>query len=60
MAKIISTVLLSVILGYAICLGVHRHDAAKDFMHGREQGWNDQVALTSNCPDDLNSPVQPK
>lgn len=36
--------------GYGICLGVNLHDAGENYRRGREQGWNDQVALPSTCP----------
>lgn len=51
---------LGFIVGYALCLGVHRHDAGEDYRRGREQGWNDQVALTSTCTGTTQHKPEPK
>lgn len=35
----------SIVIGYALCLGVHRHDAGEDFRRGREQGWKESTTV---------------
>lgn len=33
------------ILGYGVCLGIHRHQAGQDFQRGRMQGWKESSVI---------------